>query len=101
MPKKRGFTSPFPQDYAIVNLRALEERFQAGDEVTPERMAQSGLIRNLRRPVKVLGKGEVTKSLTVAAHRFSAGAREKLLNAGGTPKELEELSHRGRRKGAG
>ena len=101
MPKKRGFTPPFRQDCAIVNLKTLEERFQDGDEVTPERMAQSGIIRDLRKPVKVLGQGEITKALTVEAHRFSAGAREKLLNAGGTPKELAEMRRQGRGKGAG
>jgi len=101
MPKKKGFNPPFRQDYAIVNLTGLEERFQGGDEINPERMAAVGLIRDLRKPVKVLGDGDISKPLTVDAHRFSAGAREKLTLAGGSARELEGLRHQGSRKGAG
>ncbi len=99
MPKKRGFRHPFPRTYALVNLKRLEERFQADDEVTPERLAQAGLIRDAALPVKVLGDGQVTKALTVSAHRFSAGAREKLLAAGGTLQDLPE-ARRGKKRSA-
>ena len=98
MPKKRGFTSPFPRTYALVNLKRLEERFQANDEVTPERLVQVGLLRDADLHVKVLGDGQVTKALTVSAHRFSAGAREKLLAAGGTLQDLPESRRRGKRR---
>jgi large subunit ribosomal protein L15 len=73
---------------APVNVRDLE-RFDAGTEVTPELLASEGLIRNLKIDVKVLGTGELTKKLTVTAHRFSKTAREKIEGAGGTVNELK------------
>jgi large subunit ribosomal protein L15 len=76
----RTYTAP-------VNLRDLE-RFDAGTEITPELLAQHGLVRNTRVDVKILGQGELTKKLTVTAHRFSATAREKIEAAGGTVNEL-------------
>src|SRR4051812_13067844 len=76
----RTYTAP-------VNLRDLE-RFDAGTEITPELLAQHGLVRNTRIDVKILGLGELTKKLTVTAHRFSATAREKIEAAGGTVNEL-------------
>ena len=90
MPKIHGFTNPNPRLFSIVNLKRLEERFEAGVEVTPTRMVEAGLIRGLRLPVKVLGDGDLTKSLTVSAHSFSAGAREKLQAAGGTAQLLDD-----------
>jgi large subunit ribosomal protein L15 len=100
MPKKHGFTNPNPRLFSIVNLKRLEERFEAGVEVTPTRMVEAGLIRGLRLPVKVLGDGDLSKALTVSAHSFSAGAREKLQAAGGTVQILDdpELMHRGTRR---
>ena len=71
-----------------VNVKDLE-RFDAGTEITPELLASSGLIRNTKIDVKVLGTGELTKKLTVTAHRFSATAREKIEAAGGTVNELK------------
>ena len=88
MPTRRGFTNIFRTDYAVVNLRSLEERFESGAEVTPEAMVRVGLLRNLKLPVKVLANGEITKSLTVTAHRFSAQAKEQLQAAGGAVQEL-------------
>jgi large subunit ribosomal protein L15 len=72
---------------APVNLRDLE-RFDAGTEITPELLAKHGLVRNTRVDVKILGHGELTKKLSVTAHRFSATAREKIEAAGGTVNEL-------------
>ena len=88
LPTKRGFTNIFRTDYAVVNLAGLEERFEAGAHVTPEQMAHVGLVRSLKLPIKVLGDGEVTKPLMVEAHRFSATARERLLEAGGTVEQI-------------
>lgn len=88
LPTKRGFTNIFRIDYAVVNLSGLEERFEAGAHVTPEQMAHVGLIRSLKLPIKVLGDGEVTKPLIVVAHRFSATARERLVEAGGSVEEI-------------
>jgi large subunit ribosomal protein L15 len=97
LPKQRGNTSkdampvgPFRTFTQGVNLRDLEARFDAGAEVTPEALKELGLIRTLRRDVKILGHGELTKKLTVSAHRFSATAREKIEAAGGTVTSLRE-----------
>jgi large subunit ribosomal protein L15 len=71
-----------------VNVSDLEARFGAGDEVTPETLRASGLAKR-RHPVKVLGRGELTKKLTVRAHAFSASAREKIEQAGGSAEVVE------------
>ena len=73
-----------------VNVRDLERVFDAGAEVTPEALIEKGLIRNTRIDVKILGEGELTKKLTVTAHRFSKTAREKIEAAGGTATALRE-----------
>ena len=72
-----------------VNVRDLE-RFDDGTEVTIELLAEHRLIRNTRTDVKILGEGELTKKLTVTAHRFSASAREKIEAAGGSVVALRE-----------
>jgi large subunit ribosomal protein L15 len=74
---------PFRTHTQPVNLSDLDSRFDAGAEVTPETLRAAGLAKR-RHPVKVLGRGEVTKKLTVRAHAFSATAREKIEGAGGT-----------------
>jgi large subunit ribosomal protein L15 len=66
-----------------VNVRDLE-RFDAGTEVTPESLAQAGLIRNTKFDLKILGHGDLSKKLTVSAHNFSKSAREKIEGAGGS-----------------
>lgn len=87
LPRRRGFTNIFRKEYSAVNLRDLE-RFEAGTEVTPELLKQSRVLRSLRRPVKVLAGGELTKALTVKAHKFSASARERIEAAGGSALEI-------------
>jgi large subunit ribosomal protein L15 len=87
LPRRRGFTNIFRKEYSAVNLRDLE-RFEAGTEVTPEVLKQSRVLRSLRRPVKVLAGGELTKPLTVKAHKFSTTAREKIEAAGGSAQEI-------------
>jgi large subunit ribosomal protein L15 len=72
-----------------VNLDTLEERFEAGAEVTPETLGGLGLATKKDVPVKILGRGEITKGLTVHAHKFSAAAREKIEAAGGTCQVIE------------
>ena len=71
-----------------VNLAELEERFDSGAEVTPEALRASGLAKR-RHPVKILGRGELSKQLTVRAHAFSAAAREKIEAAGGTAEVID------------
>jgi len=78
---KRGFNSMNRVEYQVVNLRDLEG---FDGQITPEALKGAGLIGNLRRPVKVLGQGEVTKALKVEAHAFSKSAKEKIEAAGGS-----------------
>ena len=94
--KLRGATSkdampigPFRTYTQPVNVRDLD-RFDAGDEVTPETLVEKRVIKNTRTDVKLLGVGEVTKKLTVRVHAISASAREKIEGAGGTVELLRE-----------
>ena len=74
-----------------VNVAELENRFAAGDEVTPETLREKGLAKR-RDPIKVLGNGDISTKLTVKAHAFSATAREKIEGAGGTCEELAAVA---------
>jgi large subunit ribosomal protein L15 len=87
---KRGFHNMFRVEYAVVNLDALAEQFDAGTVVTPELMREKGLVRGKRLQIKVLARGEVSKALTVKAHKFSGKAAEKLAAAGGAAEVLEK-----------
>jgi large subunit ribosomal protein L15 len=80
---KRGFTNRWAETVAIVNLASLEKHFQAGEEVSPEAIRDKGLVRGSYDILKVLGQGELTKSLKIAAHQFSRSATEKIEKAGG------------------
>ena len=80
---KRGFHNPFRVEYEVVNLDTLGEKFDAGTVVTPEMLRERGLLAGADRPVKVLARGEITKKLTVRAHKFSGKAAEKIAAAGG------------------
>jgi large subunit ribosomal protein L15 len=73
-----------------VNLSDLEERFEKGAEVTPDSLRSAGLAKRRGVPVKILGRGELSKPLTVSAHAFSASAREKVEGAGGSCRVIEE-----------
>jgi large subunit ribosomal protein L15 len=99
--KLRGNTSadampigPFRTYTQPVNLRDLEARFEAGDEVTPDSLKAKGLIKTVRKDVKLLGVGELTKKLTITVHGASATAREKVESAGGTLTLLREPKQR-------
>ena len=87
LPMKRGFTNKFKTYYSLVKLETLEQ-FDAGEHVTPELLVQRGYLSNLAHPVKVVGGGELTKAVTVAAHRFTRSAREKIEGAKGRVEEL-------------
>jgi len=96
LPKLRGSTSkdampvgPFRTYTQPVNLRDLD-RFEVGEEVTPETLKAKGLIRTVRKDVKLLGVGELTKKLSITVHAASATAREKVEAAGGTLTLLKE-----------
>ncbi len=77
-----------------VNVSALEERFDAGAEVTPETLVEQGVLKNTKIDVKILGKGDLTKKLSVTAHAISASAREKIEGAGGSVTLLREPKER-------
>ena len=80
---KRGFTNPSHRTYVPVNVAALAA-FADGTEVTPALLREAGVVRVARRPVKILGGGELQRRLTVKAQAFSAGARQRIEAAGGT-----------------
>ncbi|HOT71914.1 MAG TPA: 50S ribosomal protein L15 [Anaerohalosphaeraceae bacterium] len=82
---KRGFSNArFSERYEIVNVSQLERYFQDGDSITITQMAGVGLIRSDQSRVKILGDGELTKKLTVSAHKFSKSAEQKISSCGGT-----------------
>jgi large subunit ribosomal protein L15 len=87
---KRGFNNMFRIEYAVVNLDQLEAQFEAGATVSPETLRESGLVRGKRLPIKVLGRGDITKALTVHAHKFSGTAAEKLAAVGGKAEAIPE-----------
>ena len=78
---KRGFKSINRVEYQVVNVRDLE---RVDGDVSPESLRSAGLIRSLRKPVKVLGQGDLSKKLSVAAHKFSTSAQAKIEAAGGS-----------------
>lgn len=86
---KRGFAPLSRTEFQVVNVRTLETEVQ-GDEVTPEVLHGLGLIGSARKPLKILGDGEITRSVTVRAHAFSAAAREKIEGAGGSASVIED-----------
>ncbi|MEX0793734.1 MAG: 50S ribosomal protein L15 [Pirellulaceae bacterium] len=80
---KRGFNNKSGCNVVSVNIGDLEQRFEAGEEVTSETLRAKGLAKRRYDELKILGDGELTKKLKVSAHRFSAGAKEKIEKAGG------------------
>jgi large subunit ribosomal protein L15 len=85
---KRGFTNIFKKDYAVVNVSDLE-RFDTGASIDEATLRQAGLVKGSHDGVKVLGDGELSKTLTVTATKFSKSAREIIEKAGGTCQETE------------
>ena len=83
---KRGFTNPFREEAQLVRLDALD-RVPQGTEVTPASLAEAGLVRARKGPVKLLANGEITHAVTVRGVKVSAGAREKIVAAGGRIEE--------------
>ncbi|ADD03189.1 ribosomal protein L15 [Thermoanaerobacter italicus Ab9] len=80
---KRGFTNIFKKEYAIVNVGTLEERFEEGAVITPEVLIESGIIKDVKDGVKILGDGDLNKKFTVKAHKFSQSTIEKIQAVGG------------------
>jgi large subunit ribosomal protein L15 len=88
LPKLPGFKNRFRTEYAVVNVSRLEESFSAGDVVDVESLVQKGIVKSRTAPVKVLGDGDLTKSLTVKVDKASASAKAKIEGAGGTVETL-------------
>jgi large subunit ribosomal protein L15 len=80
---KRGFTNIFRTDWVTVTLRKLEATFPAGAAVTLESLRAAGAVRRRGDGLKILGTGDLTKALSVSAHKFTAGAKKKIESAGG------------------
>jgi len=85
---KRGFHNPFRVEYDVVNLDTLGLKFDAGTVVTPELLREHRLVQSADKKIKVLGRGEIAKALTVRAHKFSGKAAEKIAAAGGATEQL-------------
>lgn len=87
LPRKRGFTNIFRREYNTVNLDRLKV-FAADSEVTPQSLVAAGLVKSRRRPVKILGSGDIDRPLIVKANKFSATAKAKIEAAGGRVEEV-------------
>ncbi|RME03203.1 MAG: 50S ribosomal protein L15 [Planctomycetota bacterium] len=85
---KRGFHNKWKVSYVVVNVGTLEKYFAAGDEVSPEVLRQRGIVKSRKAFIKILSRGELTKSLKVQAHGVSQAAEQKILQAGGSVERL-------------
>ncbi|MDG2030804.1 MAG: 50S ribosomal protein L15 [Phycisphaerales bacterium] len=86
---KRGFSNAdFRKNYHVVNLKVLEERFDAGTTIDVALLAANRVVRDTNLPLKVLGEGELTKKFTITAAKFSTAARKKIEEAGGTATDV-------------
>lgn len=91
LPQQRGFTNKFKTFYSIVDVGQLSI-FEAGSEVTAEKLVENGLVKSRMRPVKILADGELTQPLTIKANKFSAAAKAKIEAAGGKVEEIEHAA---------
>ncbi|RLC93970.1 MAG: 50S ribosomal protein L15 [Chloroflexi bacterium] len=87
LPARRGFNNVFKTEYSVVNVGELN-RFEAGSVVDRDRLLEARLVRRGKRPIKVLGAGELDRRLIVRADRFSEGARKKIEAVGGSVEEV-------------
>ena len=87
LPMKRGFHNRFKTYYSLIKVETLES-FDAGERITPELLLEKGYLRNLNLPVKIVGDGEISKSVTVVASKFTQSARAKIEAAKGTAEEI-------------
>ena len=82
LPERRGFTNIFKKYYSLVKVGDLEN-LDVEDQITPEVMLEMKLVKNLKLPVKILGNGDLTRSVNVLAHKYTGSARQKIESAGG------------------
>jgi len=94
LPRKRGFTNIFRIEYNIVNLDKLN-LFEAESEVTPETLVAAGVVKSLRRPIKILAGGNIAHPLVVRANKFSTAAKAKIEAVGGKAEEVEYAAKAG------
>ena len=87
LPEKRGFVNIFRTEYSTVNLGKLGI-FESGSEVTPEKLVAAGVVKSLKRPIKILAAGELEHPLVIKANKFSAAAKAKIEAAGGKAEEV-------------
>ncbi|MDD4873431.1 MAG: 50S ribosomal protein L15 [Dehalococcoidales bacterium] len=87
LPRKRGFTNIFKTEYAVVNLGNLNI-FESGSEVTAEKLVAAGIIKNTKKPIKILAHGDVNHPLVIKADKFSAAAKAKIEAVGGKAEEV-------------
>lgn len=95
---KRGFNNKWRREFLIVNVEALEKHFEDGATITRDALIEKGLLKDPTLPFKVLGRGELSKKLTVEAHRFSKSAEEKITKAGGSVSKLKTKKEKAREK---
>jgi large subunit ribosomal protein L15 len=88
LPFKRGFTKPHRQEWTEINLDRLGD-FPADSEISPETLLETGVVRDLEKPIVLLGRGEVSVPLKVRVHRISGSAKAAIEEAGGTVEVLE------------
>ncbi len=87
LPSIRGFTNIFRTEYTPVNLHDLEG-FEANAQIDPAVLEDAGVVKNLKRPIKILARGEISVPLDITAHKFSASAKRKIEAAGGAAREI-------------
>jgi len=87
LPQKRGFTNIFRKEYCVVSVGRLN-KFEPGSEITPESLVAARVIKSSRNPVKILAGGDINRSLSVKANKFSTAAKAKIEAAGGTVEEI-------------
>jgi len=91
LPRKRGFVNIFRTEYIVVNIDKLNI-FESGSEVTPEKLVAAGIVKSIRKPIKILAEGNITYPLVVRANKFSAAAKAKIEAAGGKVEEIEHAA---------
>ncbi len=91
LPRKRGFTNIFKTEYSIVNLGKLGV-FAPGSEVGPQELLEAGLVKSVKRPIKILSGGEINQPLVVKADKISDAAQRKIVAAGGSIEEIPDAT---------
>jgi len=87
LPRKRGFVNIFRIEYSVISVDKLN-MFESGSEVDPEKLVTAGVVKSLRRPIKILAEGEINHPLSVKAHKFSTAAKSKIEAVGGKVEEV-------------